>query len=238
MRPFYRKDLFRNEIVTSNPISYQLKVDSDEIKFETLRMEKGQSISLDSEQYEVGIVILSGIATIEAEGFRVDSIGGRKDVFSGKPTSVYMPCETSFIIKASGYGILEIALCKAKAREKGRPYVIEADEVVVKEAGVLNWKRISHEIFGHKEEHRLIIGETYGCPGHWAVYPYKEEVGKAVFHFKVNSVSSKRLQVMRDAENPRAYYIQDDTTLMMQSSYLPVPEVEENVYFLWFKVNE
>ena len=40
MRPFYRKDLFRNEIVTSNPIEYQTKINSDELQFETLKMEK------------------------------------------------------------------------------------------------------------------------------------------------------------------------------------------------------
>lgn len=236
MRPFYRKDLFRDEIITSNPIAYQVKVDSDEIKFETLRMEKGQIISLDSEQYEVGIIILSGTATIQTEGFEANSIGERKDIFSGKPTAVYMPCETIFTIKAAGYGILEIALCKVKAEEKRTPFVIGADQIVEKEVGVLNWKRTTHEIFTNEDTSKLIVGETYGCPGSWAVYPYTYEEDKAVFHFKVSPVINKRIQVMRDIENPRAYYIQDDTTLVVQSSYLPVPEVEENVYFLWFKV--
>ncbi len=236
MRPFYRKDLFREEIITSNPISYQVKIDSTEMKFETLKMEKGQSISLDSEHYEVGVIILSGMVTIETDGFKAEDIGGRKDVFSGKPTAVYMPCETIFTIKATGYGSVEVALCKTRALEKRTPYIVEAHQVVEKEAGFLNWQRKTHEIFAEDDASRLIIGETYGCPGSWAVYPYKEDNSKAVFHFKVSPAQSKRIQVMRDAENPKAYYIQDDTTICLQSSYLPVPEVEENLYFLWFKM--
>ena len=236
MRPFYRKDLFRDEIITSNPISYKVKIDSDEIKFETLRMEKGQSISLDSEHYEVGVIILSGTATIETEDFKADAIGERKDVFSGKPTSVYMPCETKFTIKAVGYGVLEIALCKVRAIKKGKPYVVAEDQVVVKEMGIMNWKRTTHEIFVGKKASRLIIGETYGCPGHWAVYPYRDEEAKSIFHFKISPSPNKRIQIMRDTDHSKAYYVQDDTTLMIQSSYAPVPEVEENTYFLWFKV--
>ena len=45
-------------------------------------------------------------------------------------------------------------------------------------------------------------------------------------------------RVMRSIENPKVYYIQDNTTLMMQSTYVPVPEAEEKVYFLWFKIAE
>lgn len=237
MRPFYRKDLFRDEIVTSNPLEHRIRIESDEVKFETLKMEKGQSIILHSEHYEVGIVILSGVATLQTEDFRAENIGQRKDVFSGKPTAVYIPCDTQFEIKATGYGVLEMALCKVKTAVKAVPYIIEPDQVEVKEQGVLNWKRTSHEILIGEKESRLIIGETYGCPGAWAVYPYKEEESKTIFHFKMSPMQGKKAQVMRDIDNPRAYFVQDDTTILVQSTYIPVPEVEGyEVYNLWFKV--
>lgn len=238
MRPFYRKDLFRDEIVTSNPIMHQVKIDSEEMKFETLRMEKGQSISFNTEQYEVGIIILVGTATIQSGKFIADSVGQRKDVFSGKPTAVYIPCESKFQIKAVGYGTLEIVICKVKAKKQGAPYLIEPDKIEVQEKGVFNWKRTIHEIFTGLGESRLVVGETYGCPGQWAVYPYKDEESKAVYHFKVSPAPTKPIQVMRSIENPKVYYIQDNTTLMMQSTYVPVPEAEEKVYFLWFKIAE
>lgn len=242
MRPFYRKDLFRNEIVTSNPIEYQTKINSDELQFETLKMEKGQSISLNSEHYEIGVVILQGTANIQAGDFRAEQIGKRKDVFSGKPTMVYIPCETRFSIKAVGYGVLEIALCKGRATQKGKPYIIQPEQVVEKVQGVLNWKRKVHEIIVGENQlisSRLIIGETYGCPGTWSVYPYTEEDGKTIFHFKIDSNPGKRLQVMRSIDKPQAYYIQEDTTLLVQESYIPVPEVEKsNIYYLWFKLDK
>lgn len=237
MRPFYRKDLFRDEIVTINPISHRVKIDSDDIRLETVKMEKGQSITLDSEQYEVGVIILSGTATIQTDEFVAENIGSRKDVFSGKPTAVYIPCETRFDIRATGYGTLEIALCKARTNHKGRAYLIQPEEVKEKVQGVLNWKRNIHEILVGEQTSRLVIGETYGCPGDWAIYPYKEDHEKMIFHFKLSPSQGARVKVMRTEDESKAYFVQDDTTLLVQDTYLPVPEVEEaQVYYLWFKL--
>lgn len=243
MRPFYRKDLFREEIVMTKPISHELKVDSDEVKFEILKMEKGQSISLESVFYEIGIIILAGTATVETEGFKAEGLGSRKDVFSGKPTAIYMPCASKFTIKAEGYGELEIALCKVKAVSRNHPYIIEPEQIEAKERGMLNWKRKVHEIFipqmDAQEKTRLLIGETYGCPGPWAVYPYQEDCKKTIFHFKLDRATGKAVQVMRDVNNPRAYYIKDQTTVVLQGGYEPIPEVDgDKVYYLWFKVLE
>lgn len=237
MRPFYRKDLFREDIITSNPMEHQVKIDSEVMCFETLKMEKGQSIELSSGEYEVGIVIISGMITVQSDEFIAEHIGQRKDVFSGKPTAVYVPCQTAYQIKAIGYGSIELVLCKAKAESKGEPYVIMPDEMQVRTQGVLNWKREICEIMVGGRAEKLVIGETYGCPGPWAVYPYKEDQNKAVFYFKLSPVQNKRVQVMRDINNPRAYFIQDNTTLVVQNTYEPVPEIENcKVYYLWFKV--
>lgn len=239
MRPFYRKDLFRDEIVTTKPISHRIKIDTEEMRLETIKMEKGQSITLDSEGYEVGIVILSGIATIQTDEFIAQQVGKRKDVFSGKPTVVYIPCQTTFHIKAMGYGTLELALCKAKTTQQGTAYVIQPEEIQEKVQGVLNWKRNIHEISINQPSSRLIIGETYGCPGEWAVYPYKKDHAKVIFHFKIMPSQGKRVKVMRNEEDSKDYFVQDETTLLIQNTYLPVPEVEEGqVYYLWFKLRQ
>lgn len=241
MRPFYRKDLFRDEILTSTPLEYKCKLESDNMKLETLRMEKGQSITIDSEVYEVGVVILSGVATVEMEDFVVKDIGERKDVFSGKPTAVYIPCETTFTIYATGYGNLEIVLCKVKTESRGKPCCVMPKDVVVKEQGVLNWKRKIHEIFTSEDgmtHGKLIIGETYGCPGSWATYPYEKDESKSIFYFKIVPNQSKQVQVMRDAQNPNAYLIQDGAAMLVQDTYIPIPEVEGcQIYYLWFKVS-
>ena len=239
MRPFYRKDLFRDEIITSRPMEYVVKIEAEDMKFETLKMEKGQRITLNSEHYEVGIVILAGTANVEMEGFIAEDVGKRKDVFSGKPTVVYIPCESQFEIIAKGYGNLEIALCKSRAERKRKPFIVRPDEVELKQKGVLNWQRQIHEIFVEdqgKKSGSLIIGETYGCPGPWATYPYEEDNRKAIFHFRISPSQNKKVQVMRDANNPRAYFVHDHTTLLIQDTYIPVSEVvESRIYYLWFK---
>lgn len=240
MRPFYRKDLFREEILKTIPIEHKVKLESEEMKFETIKMEKGQSITLDSEGYEIGLVILTGIATVEMEGLVAKDMGERSDVFSGKPSAVYIPTQTKFHIKATGYGTLEIALCKVKSEFNGKPYCIMSEEIAVKQQGVLNWKRKFHEIFIGGEPNsksRLVVGETYGCPGPWATYPYNNEEAKVIFYFKLSTNPNKRIQVMRDLEKQDAYYIQDGSTLLVQDSYIPVPEAEgTQVYYLWFKI--
>lgn len=237
MRPFYRKDLFREDIITSSPMEHKVKIDSEEMCFETLKMEKGQSIELSSDEYEVGIVILSGMITMQAGEFVAEHIGQRKDVFSGKPTAVYIPCETDYQIKATGYGIIEMVLCKLKAKSKGKPFVLMPEDIETKVQGVFNWKRRIHEIMVGGKAGRLIIGESYGCPGTWAVYPYKDDQNKSIFHFRLSPNQNKRVQVMRDMSNPKAYYVQNNTTLMMQNTYEPIPEIEKyQVYYLWFKI--
>lgn len=237
MRPFYRKDLFREDIITSNPMEHHVKITSDTMCFETLKMEKGQSISLASEGYEVGIIVLSGMVTVSTETFCFENIGQRKDVFSGKPFAVYMPCETDYQIKATSYGVIELALCKVRTTIKGEPFVVEPEHVESRTQGVLNWKREINEIMVGGKAGKLIIGETYGCPGPWAVYPYKEDDSKVIYHFKVSPVQNKKVQVMRDERNRGAYFIQDNTTLSMQNTYEPIPVVDEcDVYYLWFKV--
>lgn len=240
MRPFYRKDLFREDILKVMPIEHKVKLESDEMRFETVKMEKGQSITLDSDGYEIGLVILTGVATVEMEGFVAKDLGERSDVFSGKPSAVYIPIRTKFNIKATGYGTLEIALCKVKSEFSGQPYCIMSEEITAKQQGVLNWKRKLHEIFiGDKQnsKSRLVVGETYGCPGPWATYPYNHKEDKAIFYFKLSTNPNKSIQVMRDLEKQDAYYVQDGSTLLVQNAYIPVPEAEgTQVYYLWFKI--
>lgn len=241
MRPFYRRELFRDEIITSMPRAHEIKIDLENVKLELIRMEKGQSITLNSEGYEMGVILLSGSATVKMENFTAETIGDRKDVFSGKPTAVYIPCATQFEMKAVGYGILEVVLCKVKTEVKGNPFVISPDQVVVKEKGVFNWKRTVHEIFTNQDEAQkqcqFIIGETYGCPGQWATYPYSQEERSTIFFFKVKSTYQKEVYVMRTTEDDKKYYIKNDTTLRIDSSYVPIAEAEDaEVYYLWFMI--
>lgn len=237
MRPFYRKDLFRDEIIKIMPKELSVKADQDDKKLSVLKMEKGQSYSLCSDEYEVGLVILSGTATIKAGDFIAENKGSRKDVFSGQPTMIYIPRKTEYTVIATGYGILEVALCMHKTEKAAEPFVIEAESIEKQSRGVLNWQRkISEIVTPEKADCDLIIGETYGCPGSWATYPYADNDDKVIFFFKILPNPGRPVQVIRNKENTQLYCVTNDTALAMEESYLPVAKVDEcEVYTLWFK---
>jgi len=58
--------------------------------FDLLKLEQGKTFSGNTENCEAAFVILSGACHIKGDGFRYENIGSRKDVFSGKPTCVYL----------------------------------------------------------------------------------------------------------------------------------------------------
>src|SRR5215467_10825850 len=66
-----------------------------ELDFGMLRLEAGQRYQGDSEQHEIGLVILTG----------------RSNVFDQRATGVYLPCRSPFAITA-GSGGVEIAFCR------------------------------------------------------------------------------------------------------------------------------
>ena len=67
-------------------------------------------------------MILGGKATFEAAGKRFVKVGGRPNVFAGKPHSVYMPAGTEYTIAAEG--AVQIALTSAPSDLETEPYVI------------------------------------------------------------------------------------------------------------------
>lgn len=241
MRPFYRKDLFREDIIVSTPVQHQIKMDKDKMRLETIKMEKGQSITLNSEQFEIGIVVLAGYGILNTQDIEDCKIGQRKDVFSGTPTAIYIPKNTEYSITATGFGILELVLCKAKTEKDGTPFVVQPEEIEVSHKGFYGWKRKVHEIFSpinqNRSKHGLIIGESYGFPGQWATYPYEKDNRESILYFKVYPNPTKEVCVMTDVEDKNKYYVKNDTTLSIGAEYKPLSQPSEcNIYYLWFKL--
>ena len=144
------------------------------IGFDKIVLNPGETITCESGEYELGLVILAGTCDITAGEFKALDKGTRNNVFSGKPTTIYMPKDTTYTVTAKGYISLEIGVCKVKADKKYEPFVVEAEEVVTEHRGQLNWQRDVNDIITSKYEGRvdkIVLGETYGCPGQWSSYP-------------------------------------------------------------------
>ena len=63
-------------------------------------------MELESGPFEIGLVILSGECDVRCEGENFRGLGDRKDVFSGKPTTVYIPRDSSYRVTAVGDGLM------------------------------------------------------------------------------------------------------------------------------------
>ncbi len=59
--------------------------------FGILALRKGETYTADTGDNEVALVILGGKCRVKGEDFDFAEVGGRKDVFSGKPYTVYLP---------------------------------------------------------------------------------------------------------------------------------------------------
>ena len=93
------------------------------LEFGFLKLAAGETYSGDSGERELLAVLLGGKATFEIGEKCFESIGGRPNVFNGKPHSVYIPAQSKFTITAESP--VEIALPSAPSDLETEPYVIE-----------------------------------------------------------------------------------------------------------------
>ena len=81
------------------------------LDFALLKLGAGETYSAETSGREILAVILGGRASFEINGQRFEKVGGRPNVFTGKPHSVYIPAGAKFSIQAEG--AVEIALPSA-----------------------------------------------------------------------------------------------------------------------------
>lgn len=232
-----------------NETGYQSVVDRGEqglkiAVFDLLKLKKDDRYTGHTGDSESVFVILYGNCNFRGAGFKYDKIGIRKDVFSGKPTSVYLPHGYEYKIEANSD--LEIAVCSATSYLNSEPVLIRPENVVEKELGVSNWKRKAYFIIGdHFNTELLYVGETFLRPGKWAFPPHRHDFSNwpqevdmdEIYHFRIKSSQGFAIQVSyTDSLNrDEAYLVRDGDTTLIPNGYHPVcASPADSVYFLWF----
>src|SRR3989304_1143856 len=110
------------------------------LDFRLLKLAAGEGYSGESGDREILAVILGGKATFEINDRRFEHVGGRPNVFAGKPHSVYIPAGANFTILSEG--AVEIALPSAPADGfESQPYIIAPELVANGFWGAANFKR-------------------------------------------------------------------------------------------------
>jgi 5-deoxy-glucuronate isomerase len=217
------------------------------LDFSLLSLADGETFDAASGDREVLAVIMGGKGTFTVGAQEFAHVGGRPNVFSGKPHSVYIPCGTNYSITA--HGSLEVGLCSAPSDLEALPYVITPDDVTTGVWGAANFSRNFHQILTATGQPdlpaaRLIVGETYTPSGNWSTYPphkhEKDDLPREAYHeemyfFKVNSPDGFGMTRFYNQDVDEGYIVRNNTILMMPNGYHTVVSAPGyTTYYLWF----
>jgi len=229
------------------------------LDFTLLRLETGQTASVESGDREILAVILGGRATFTVGERRFEALGGRTDVFSGRPHSLYIPAGA--VVTVEAVTPVEIALPSAPSDLEVEPYVILPDQVASGRWGAANFSRNYHQILTEIAQpqlpaRRLIVGETYTPSGNWSTYPphrHKvddlpaEAMHEEMYYFRISpagadgrSASSRAggfgiSRVYTDEGYEENVAVRDHAMQMMPEGYHTIVSAPGyTTYFLWF----
>jgi 5-deoxy-glucuronate isomerase len=140
------------------------------VGFRVVKVSAGTSYDSREDGREACVVILSGTVDLIAAGEVFTGLGGRKTVFDGPGTSVYLPAGTSYSVTSSSDA--EIAICTAPGTGVGKARVITADEVGQETRGIGTNTRYVRNILDDKARaESLLVVEVITPGGHWSSYP-------------------------------------------------------------------
>ena len=219
------------------------------LEFGIVELLRGDSVVLDTGENEVAFIILGGHADFSFDGITWKKVGGRRSVFDGKATSVYMPRGKTVTI--TGCEHVKIAVCGTKADADTEPEIVGPERVRAVTLGVQPWERDTHFIIdGATNARKLTIGEAFITPGNWAGFPpHKHDVDEMpqegileeIYYFLFQPEQGFAIQRLytADGEIDETYTVkQDDLVEFPKGYHTTVGAPGYNTYFLWLMAGE
>lgn len=222
------------------------------LNFELVSLSAGEDHRGNTGDREIVAVLLGGKATFEVAGKRFENVGGRPNVFAGKPHSVYLPAGVDYTVTA--VGAVEIGMASAPSDLTTEPYVIGPEHVTNGVWGAANFTRQFHQILTQTAQpglpaRRLIVGETFTPSGNWSTYPaHKHEQdslpGEAaheeMYFFKVNPPDGFGIARYYNGDGEEHNFtVRNNTILMVPRGYHTVVSAPGyTTYYLWFLAGE
>ncbi len=219
------------------------------LDFTLLSSDAGQSWSGESGDREILAVILGGKATFTVGRAPFAAVGGRADVFSGKPHSVYIPAGVVGHDRGGRAGGDRAA---ERAERPGR-------RAVRHRAGAGRGRALGRgELRPHVppdphrglpaatcRQRRLIVGETYTPSGNWSTYPphrHKfddlpaEAAHEEMYYFRVKPSDGFGIcRMYTDEGYEENFTVRDHGMQMMPEGYHTVVSAPGyTTYYLWF----
>lgn len=139
--------------------------------FGLIQLADGTSYKGSTGDFEVALVLLGGKCSVKGRDFQFAEVGKRRNVFDGKPHTVYLPRHTDYEITA--LGDVDIAYNASPAtRDTARPTVITPEECRTLSLGRDNFSRTATIMLDEKfDSEHFYIGEGMIPSGNWSGYP-------------------------------------------------------------------
>ena len=222
------------------------------LDFEKLVLQPGGEYEGNTGDREALLVVLSEKANVSACGIDFADVGGRPNVYSGKPHSIYLPPGSGYRVSVPKDGMaFEAAIPMAMAEDGTAPFLIEPDQVRSGKWGISNFSRTFYQILVQGQHpgrriSRLIVGETLTPSGNWSTYPpHRHEKDnpphevfmEEMYYFRVapNDGWGLAKYYTDDGSIDDVYTVKDNTILMMPNGYHTVVSAPGyTTYYLWF----
>lgn len=213
--------------------------------FGLLKLAKGEKLASQTGGLEVALILLGGRCAVRGADFDFAEVGGRADVFSGLPHTVFIPPASDYEITA--LGDVEIAVAESPSQQgKCGATLIGPDRVRTLSIGRDNFARQALIMLDDQfpSEH-FFIGEALVPPGNWSSFPpHRHEVDRLpdevameeIYFFRFQPKGGFGMQKIytdnRDIDT--AYTVQENDTVAIPRGYHPVVNAPGyTMYYLW-----
>jgi len=141
------------------------------VGFEMYKLAAGESLSHLSLDKEACLVLVTGLADVQAGDESWQKIGDRMSLFEGKaPYSVYVPPKVD--AKITAVTDVELAICQAPATGKFPVRLITPKMCGQQTRGVAtNTRHVCNVLFDNLEAESLLVCEVSTPSGNWSSYP-------------------------------------------------------------------
>lgn len=182
------------------------------------------------------ITVLSGAASLQVNGQPARNLGNRADLFSGGPTYLCLPPQTTCQLTALTPKA-DLLVIQAPADTGEAVHVVEPEDSPARVVGAGNWKR---EVWPgtavHPVTRRLLVGETVNPPGNWSSYPPhkhdednppREAIYEEVYFFAVKPTGGFGIQRIYERGHAadalqEVFVVEDGDTVIIPRGYHPV----------------
>lgn len=215
------------------------------VGFEVVRLPAGEERLFAGDGREQCLVVLTGTVNARVGEQAFDDLGGRKDVFDGRPAAVYAPPGADLAVSAASDCELALGWAEAVAEDAPPAYAVKPGDIELETRGAGLTERFVHPIvMGDRPAQRLLVVEVITPGGHWSSFPpHKHDVDDLpresllweVYYHRIKPERGFAVQRVYsdDRELDETVTIHDRDTVLVPRGYHPVGAVPGyDLYYL------